>query len=114
MKSTEKINRNQFKMTSLDDMITPDNNVRVIDAYVQTLDVEKLGYRTYTDKIGRPAYNPKDLIVLYLYSYISKVISSRIMEHQTYVNLEVMWLLNGVHPDHSTTLSLFPGHNPAP
>ena len=102
MKSTEKINRNQFMMTSLDDMITPDSNVRVIDAYVQSLDVETLGYRVYTNKVGRPAYNPKDLIGLYLYSYMSKVMSSRMMEHQTYVNLEVMWLLNGAHPDHST------------
>ena len=86
-------NRNQFMMTSLDEMIDENSNVRVIDAYVQTLDVEKLGYKIYTNKVGRPAYNPKDLIGLYLYSYMSKVMSSRTMEQQTYINLEVMWLL---------------------
>ena len=95
-------NRNQFMMTSLDEMIDENSNVRVIDAYVQTLDVEKLGYKIYTNKVGRPAYNPKDLIGLYLYSYMSKVMSSRTMEQQTYINLEIMWLLNGSHPDHST------------
>lgn len=102
MKSSERIGRNQFMMTSLDEMIDDNSNVRVIDAYVQTLDVEKLGYQVYTNKVGRPAYNPKDLIGLYLYSYMSKVMSSRMMEQQTYINIEIMWLLNGAHPDHST------------
>ncbi len=102
MKSSERIDRNQFMMTSLDEMIDDNSNVRVINAYVQTLDVEKLGYQVYTNKVGRPAYNPKDMIGLYLYSYMSRVMSSRTMEQQTYINLEVMWLLNGAHPDHST------------
>ena len=102
MKSSEKIDRNQVMLTSLDDMIDANSNVRVIDAYVRSLDVQKLGYHIYTNKVGRPAYNPQDLIGLYLYSYMSKVMSSRAMEKQTYVNLEIMWLLNGSHPDHST------------
>lgn len=102
MKSSERIDRNQFMMTSLDEMIDENSNVRVIDAYVQSLDVEKLGYQVYANKVGRPAYNPKDMIGLYLYSYMSRVMSSRMMEHQTYINLEIMWLLNGAHPDHST------------
>lgn len=102
MKRSAKIDRNQFMITSLDEMIDTNSNVRVIDAYVQSIDVEKLGYQVYTNKVGRPAYNPKDLIGLYLYSYMSRVMSSRMMEHQTYINLEIMWLLNGAHPDHST------------
>ena len=102
MKSNDKIDRNQFMMTSLDEMIDENSNVRVIDAYVQSLDVQKLGYQVYANKVGRPAYNPKDMIGLYLYSYMSRVMSSRMMEHQTYINLEIMWLLNGAHPDHST------------
>ena len=89
-------------MTSIDDMIDKDCNVRVIDAYVNSLDVQKLGYQVYTNKVGRPAYDPKELIDLYLYSYMSKVMSSRMMENQTYINIEVMWLLNGAHSDHST------------
>lgn len=87
MKSSDRIDRNQFMMISLDEMIDDNSNVRVIDAYVQTLDVEKLGYQVYTNKVGRPAYNPKDLIGLYLYSYMSKVMSSRTMEQQTYRKL---------------------------
>lgn len=102
MKSSKNIERNQMILTSLDDMISEDSIVRVIDAYVHSLDVEKLGYQVYTNKVGRPAYNPQDLIGLYLYSYMTKVMSSRVMEQQTYINLEVMWLLNGAHPDHST------------
>ena len=102
MKRSDKIDRNQLIMTSIDDMIDENSNVRVIDAYVKSLDVNKLGYKVYTNRVGRPAYNPQDLIGLYLYSYMSKVMSSRMMEQQTYINIEIMWLLNGAHPDHST------------
>ena len=102
MKNSVRMNRNQCMMTSLDDLIAENSTVRVIDAYVQSLDVKKLGYQVSANKVGRPAYNPKDLIGLYLYSYMSRVMSSRMMEHQTCINLEVMWLLNGAHPDHST------------
>lgn len=102
MKQSERIDRNQCIITSLDEMIDENSNVRVIDAYVRSLDVEKLGYHIYTNKVGRPAYNPQELIGLYLYSYMSKVMSSRMMEQQTYINIEIMWLLNGSHPDHST------------
>ena len=102
MKNSERIDRNQCFITSLDEMIDENSKVRVIDAYVRSLDIEKLGYHIYTNKVGRPAYNPQDLIGLYLYSYMSRVMSSRMMEQQTYINLEIMWLLHGTHPDHST------------
>src|SRR5574344_1467152 len=102
MKTNEKIDREQTMITSLDEMIDPDSSVRVIDAYVRSLDVKKLGYIVYTNRVGRPAYAPADLIGLYLYSYMNHVMSSRMMEKQTYINIEIMWLLNGTHPDHST------------
>ena len=95
-------NRNQYMITCLDEMISEDSNVRVIDAYVRSLDVEKLGYNIHKNKVGRPAYNPQDLIGLYLYGYMSHVMSSRMLENQTYINIEIMWLLNNAHPDHST------------
>ncbi len=98
----QKIDRNQSMIISLDEMISEDSNVRVIDAYVRSLDVEKLGYHIYTNKVGRPAYNPQELIGLYLYGYMSRVMSSRMLEQQTYINIEIMWLLNNTHPDHST------------
>ena len=71
MKKSEKIERNQFMMTSLDDMIDKNSTVRVIDAYLQSLDVEKLGYQVYTNKVGRPAYNPKNLIGLQQFGDVS-------------------------------------------
>ena len=104
MKS-KNFDRNQTMITSLDEMIAENSNVRVIDAYVRSLDVEKLGYHVYTNKVGRPSYNPQDLIGLYLYGYMSHVMSSRMLENQTYVNIEIMWLLNNAHPDHSTIAS---------
>ena len=94
MKNSEKIDRNQSFITSLDEMIDENSKVRVIDAYVRSLDIEKLVYLIYTNKVGRPAYNPQDLIGLYIYSYMSRVVSSRMMEQQTYINLEIMWLLH--------------------
>ena len=102
MKRSEKVYRNQVMITSIDEMIDENSVIRVIDAYVQSLDVKNLGYHVYNNKTGRPAYDPKELIGLYLYSYMSKVMSSRMMEKQTYINLEIMWLLDGAHPDHST------------
>ena len=104
MKS-KNFDRNQTMITSLDEMIAESSNVRVIDAYVRSLDVEKLGYHVYTNKVGRPSYNPQDLIGLYLYGYMSHVMSSRMLENQTYINIEIMWLLNNAHPDHSTIAS---------
>ena len=104
MKS-KNFDRNQTMITSLDEMIAENSNVRVIDAYVRSLDVEKLGYHVYTNKVGRPSYNPQDLIGLYLYGYMSHVMSSRMLENQTYINIEIMWLLNNAHPDHSTIAS---------
>lgn len=105
MINNNKIDRNQSMIISLDEMISENSTVRVIDAHVRSLDVEKLGYHVYTNKVGRPAYNPRDLIGLYLYGYMSHVMSSRMLESQTYINLEIMWLLNNAHPDHSTIAS---------
>ena len=102
MTNNNKIDRNQTMIISLDEMISENSNVRVIDAYVRSLEVEKLGYHVYTNKVGRPAYNPQELIGLYLYGYMNRVMSSRMLESQTYINIEIMWLLNNAHPDHST------------
>ena len=110
MINNNKIDRNQSMIISLDEMISENSNVRVIDAYVRSLDVEKLGFHVYTNKVGRPAYSPQDLIGLYLYGYMSRVMSSRMLEAQTYINIEIMWLLNNAHPDH-TTIANFRSRN---
>ncbi|MCC5909745.1 MAG: IS1182 family transposase [Clostridiaceae bacterium] len=84
----------------VDDYVTEDNPVRIIDAFVETLDVGELGFKNATPKKrGRPGYNPKDLLKLYIYGYMNKVISSKKLEKQTQTNIEVMWLLRRLTPD---------------
>lgn len=99
--------------TSLDSAVSADNEVRIIDAFVNSLDMCKLGFlnaRTSTE--GHPAYNPADLLKLFIYSYMNRTRSSRELEkRETKRNLEVMWLLNGLQPDHNT-ISNFRRDNP--
>ncbi|MBU5676152.1 transposase [Alkaliphilus sp. MSJ-5] len=84
----------------VDDYITEDNSVRIIDAFVETLDVGSLGFKNAApQKRGRPGYNPKDLLKLYIYGYMNKITSSRKLEKATQTNIEVMWLLRRLTPD---------------
>ena len=98
----------------LDDYINEDNPVRVIDAFVDNLDITELGFaKSKTSDTGRPPYSPSDMLKLYIYGYFNKVRSSRKLETETYRNVEVMWLLNNLKPDHKT-ISRFRKDNPAP
>ena len=84
----------------LDDLIGEDNAVRVIDAFVDSLDLKALGFaRIETKATGRPPYHPGDLLKLYLYGYMHRVRSSRRLERECHTNLEVLWLLNRLAPD---------------
>ena len=97
--------RNQIIMfpENIDEYISDDNSVRVIDAYVEQLDMEKLGFqRTTAPVMGRPPYSPKDLLKLYLYGYLNRVRSSRRLEHEAIRNIEVIWLLKKLKPDFKT------------
>lgn len=87
----------------LDDLIGEDNAVRVIDAFVDSLDLRALGFaRIEVKATGRPPYHPGDLLKLYLYGYLHRVRSSRRLERECHTNLEVLWLLNRLAPDHKT------------
>ena len=87
----------------LDDYITENNPVRVIDAYVDSLDISGLGFaKSKTADTGRSPYSPSDMLKLYIYGYFNKVRLSRKLEVETYRNVEVMWLLNNLKPDHKT------------
>lgn len=98
----------------LDDYITESNPVRVIDAFVDGLDMTELGFvKSKTSDTGRPPYSPSDMLKLYIYGYFNKVRSSRKLEAETYRNVEVMWLLNNLKPDHKT-ISRFPKDNLTP
>lgn len=84
-------------------MIAQDNLVRVIDIFADSLDFEKLGFKnTRLNKEGRPPYHPSDLLKLYMYGYLNRYRSSRMLENECKRNLELMWLLRGLQPDHNT------------
>ena len=91
--------RNQVIMFPeyLDEYIAEENPVRVIDAFVDGLDLERLGFkRTTPIAVGHPSYDPRDILKLYLYGYLNRIRSSRRLEH------EVIWLLKKLNPDFKT------------
>jgi len=88
---------------SLDDYLTLDNPVRFIDAWVETLDIAGLGFNgTIPAETGRPGYDPRAILKLYIYGYLNRVRSSRKLEQECQRNVEVMWLLGKLCPDHKT------------
>lgn len=88
---------------ALDDYIAEDNPVRFIDAFVISLDLAELGFaRTTPAATGRPAYDPADLLKLYIYGYLNRLRSSRMLEREAGRNVEVMWLLSKLAPDFKT------------
>ena len=99
------INRDQLSFTPLclDDMISVDNEVRAIDAIVDSLEITDMGFvYSETKETGRKPYNPVDMFKLYAYSYINGIRSSRKIERECYRNIEVMWLIHGLKPDFKT------------
>src|SRR3974377_751717 len=80
--------------TTLDDLIPQDHVCRVIEAFAGRLDMAKLGFvRSEPAETGRPGYDPRDLLKLYLYGYLWQIRSSRRLETECKRNVEVMWLL---------------------
>jgi transposase len=87
----------------LEDWVDEDNPVRVIDAFIDSLDLGALGFTGVDPKAtGRPAYHPAILLKLYVYGYLNAVQSSRRLEREAGRNVEVMWLLGRLIPDHKT------------
>lgn len=89
--------RNQTKIitTSLDNLIDEDNSVRVIDAYVESLNLQQLGFSEYNgSNRGQAPYIRSDLLKLHIYGYLNKIRSSRALEIETKRNIELMWLIN--------------------
>ncbi len=88
---------------ALDDYITQDNPVRFIEAFVLSLDLVELGFARATPApTGRPGYDPADLLKLYVYGYLNRLRSSRLLEREAARNVEVMWLLGRLTPDFKT------------
>jgi transposase len=88
---------------AIEDYVAADAPVRVIDAFVNGLDARGLGFgRAVPAVMGRPPYDPRDLVKLYLCGYLNEVRSSRRLERECSRNLEVMWLLRRLAPDFKT------------
>ena len=91
----------------LEDWIHEDNPVRVIDVFVDELDLGALGFEGVApEATGRPSYHPSVLLKLYIYGYLNRVQSSRRLEHEAGRNVEVMWLTRRLAPDHKTIADL--------
>jgi transposase len=83
----------------LDDFVPADHICRVIDAFVEKLVMSELGFeRAQAADTGRPGYDPRDLLKLYLYGYLNQIRSSRRLEAECHRNVELMWLLGRLYP----------------
>jgi transposase len=105
MHHVEGCDRDQAQLlpARVDDYVHRDNPVRFIDAFVDDLALNEAGFARVEPKdTGRPAYDPADLLKLYIYGYVNRVRSSRRLETEAARNLEVIWLLCGLRPDFKT------------
>jgi transposase len=84
----------------VDDYVGPDNVVRFIETFVDSLDLAAAGFdRAVPKTTGRPGYDPSDLLKLYIYGYLNRVRCSRRLESETLRNLKVIWLMRQLRPD---------------
>jgi transposase len=90
---------------------SPENEVRMIDLFVDGLSINDYGFRTDFTENGRPAYHPSDLLKLFIYAYMNKVRYSRDLEKECRRNIAEMWLLKCLKPD-DNTIANFSRDNP--
>lgn len=106
-------NQKSIITSSLDEFIDAENSVRVLDAYVESLDLGSLGFKTYAgNNRGQSPYLRTDLLKLHIYGYFNGIRSSRKLETESKRNLELMWLINSIKPDHGT-IAAFVSENKA-
>ena len=86
----------------LDDYLTEENEIRVIDYFIDSLDLSILGFKTVPANTGRPAYHPSTMLKLFVYGYLNRIQSSRRLEREAGRNVELMWLLGRLAPDFKT------------
>jgi len=97
---------------TIDQLIDKNNSIRFIDTFVNSLDVVDFGFRDVSfNTNGRPPFHPKDLLKLYIYGYLNRIRSSRALERECKRNIELIWLIKGLVPDHNT-ISNFRRDNP--
>ena len=100
---------------TLDDYVTEDNPVRVVEVFIEELDLGALGFEGgHPAATGRPAYHPSTLLKIYLYGYLNRIQSSRRLEREAQRNIELMWLTGRLSPDFKTIANFRrdngPGH----
>ena len=99
---------------SLEDYVAEDNPVRVIDVFIDELDLGALGFAgVVPEATGRPAYHPATLLKIYLYGYLNRIQSSRRLERETQRNIELMWLTGRLMPDFKTIADFRRDNGPA-
>jgi len=109
------ISRDQLTLfpDSIDEYVGEENPVRFLEAFVNSLDLQALGFQhAVLEETGRPPYHPGDLLKLYVYGYFNRIRSSRMLEREAQRNLEAIWLLRRLTPDFKT-LADFRRHNRA-
>ena len=113
MKFITGTNRNQLPLfaLSIDEAIEQDNQIRLIDLFVDSLSLAEFGFKVDFIENGRPAYHPSDLLKLFIYGYLNRIRSSRTLEKECTRNIELMWLLKRLVPDHNT-IANFRKNNP--
>lgn len=121
MKTIQGTSRHQMQFSSLDDFITADNPVRIIDAFVEKLDFTKIGIThcptakqpAKTNPGGAPGFDDKLLLKLYLYGYLNKIRSSRKLQQECCRNVELRWLMQGLSPNYHTIADFRKNHSDA-
>lgn len=112
MQHIQGISRNQLHLSSLEDKITSDNPVRFIDAFVQYIDLQKVGFTPVILKSeGRPSFKAEVFLKIYLYGYLNGIRSSRRLEKECIRNIEMQWLLADIRPNYHS-VSDFRKDNP--
>ncbi len=107
-------NRTILLPDCLDDYVTEDNPVRVVDVFIESLDLVGLGFQgVVPEATGRPSYHPATLLKIYLYGYLNRIQSSRRLERETQRNIEVMWLTGRLMPDFKTIADFRRDNGPA-
>jgi transposase len=86
----------------VDDYVDEDSVVRVIDVFIDRLDISGLGFKAEPAETGRPGYHPRTMLKIYVYGYLNQVHSSRRLEREAQRNVELMWLIGRLAPDFKT------------
>lgn len=101
MPNVAQLDRNQLMFCSLDSWVEEESTARIIDAFVNNLDIVSMGVKE-TAYAGRPSYDRKSLLKLYIFGCMHDIRSSRKLAYSCRTNLEVMWMIGGIKPDHRT------------